>query len=362
MKRRPLGLTLDQAATKEITMVEQPREEVAKAEADMRYLNLTDSGSLKTLNASLQITKHGISNATTGGAGILNVAEDELEVVKPLGSGAFGVVNLMRVKATGQLCAMKELRITEEPQAQKNIYREIKTSIDLSNNPFMVSTYNIYAHPGSILHILLEFCQYGSSQDLLKRLKNGKLTENGLGVFIIDTLRGLSYLHDHCKIIHRDIKSANILVDANGYCKLADFGVASSVLTHDEETATKTFAGSLSYMAPERIQNQPYSYNSDIWSMGLTYVELLTGSYPYKNVSSFWDAMNVVVNGQPPLLKEEHGYSTGLCDVVNAMLEKDPAKRMGAAQLLHLPFCRKYLAKEQDIRKMFTKWLVDNVE
>lgn len=194
---------------------------------------------------------------------------------------------------------MKEIRISDEEQTQKNIYREIKASISLSCNPYMVKTYNIYSHPGSILHILLEFCKYGSSQDMLKKLKTGKLTENALAVFIIDTLRGLAYLHDNCKIIHRDIKSANILIDEHGYCKLADFGVASSVLPNDDEAAMKTFVGSLSYMSPERIQNQPYSYVSDVWSMGLTYVELLTGSYPYDNVNSFWDAMNVIVNGAP---------------------------------------------------------------
>lgn len=68
---------------------------------------------------------------------------------------------------------MKEIRISDEEQTQKNIYREIKASISLSCNPYMVKTYNIYSHPGSILHILLEFCKYGSSQDMLKKLKTG---------------------------------------------------------------------------------------------------------------------------------------------------------------------------------------------
>lgn len=357
MKRRPMALTLDASSTPTDGSVE----DVQKGGSGTQYIKITDSGSLNTLHESLQISAHGITK-TSSPEHILNVQESDLEVVKPLGAGAFGTVNLVKVKTTGQLCAMKEIRISDEEQTQKNIYREIKASISLSCNPYMVKTYNIYSHPGSILHILLEFCKYGSSQDMLKKLKTGKLTENALAVFIIDTLRGLAYLHDNCKIIHRDIKSANILIDEHGYCKLADFGVASSVLPNDDEAAMKTFVGSLSYMSPERIQNQPYSYVSDVWSMGLTYVELLTGSYPYDNVNSFWDAMNVIVNGDPPLLKEDAGYSPGLCDLINAMLEKDPSKRMTAAQLLKLPFCKKYLAKEEDLRKLFVKWVQDNLK
>ncbi|TNJ26678.1 Kinase, STE STE7 [Giardia muris] len=356
MKRRPIGLTLESAPAPAAV------EEVSGAvTANPQALKVTESGSLTSMHESFQITAKGIAKAENAGV-LLDVQEDELETLRPLGAGSFGTVNLVRVRTTGQLAAMKELRISDDEQSRKNIYREIKASIELSAHPFVVKTYNIYAHPNSILHILLEFCGYGSSQDLLKRLKSGRLTENGLAVFIIDTLRALAYLHDTCKIIHRDIKSANILVDEEGRCKLADFGVASSVLTHDEEVATKTFAGSLSYMSPERIQNQPYTFNSDIWSMGLTYVELVTGRYPYDGVNSFWDAMNVIVNGNPPLLKEDDGFSPGLCDLVAAMLEKDPAKRMSAAQLLKLPFCKKYLAKEEDLRKLFVKWIADNVE
>jgi len=361
MKRR-LGLTIESPTptiTEGLADGDNPLDdEPSKVTAP---LEVRDSGTLVSVRGSLVIGGEGVRKAGDVDASqLLQVSESELEQVRVLGNGSFGVVNLMRVRTTGLLCAMKEIRVSDDAQAQRNIYREIKTSIRLSRNPFMVHTYNIYSASGNILHILLEYCSYGSAQDLLRRVKGGRLNENALGVFAIDTLRGLAYMHDTCRIIHRDIKSANILIDSEGYCKLADFGVASSVIEHDEEMATKTFCGSLSYLPPERVQNQNYSFNSDVWSMGLTYVELLTGKFPYSGITSFWDAMNAIVNGPPPRLHEEHGFSAPLCNLVNSMLEKDPAKRMSAAQLLKFPFCKKYLAKEDELRKFFVKWLKAN--
>lgn len=113
-------------------------------------------------------------------------------------------------------------------------------------------------------------------------------------------------------------------------------------------------------MAPERFNKVGrYGPPSDVWSVGITLVELITGQFPYANFSEFFQAMNAIVDGPAPLLTNE-AYSQDCRSCINAMLEKDPAKRLSASELLKMPFCKKYMAKEADIRAMLAKWLKDN--
>ena len=99
-------------------------------------------------------------------------------------------------------------------------------------------------------------------------------------------------------------------------------------------------------MAPERFGTERYDKSSDVWSLGISFVELLLGKYPYSEFREIFQAMSSIVDGPAPLITQEQGFSADCCNMIKAMLEKDPKKRFTASQLLQMPFCRKYLAKE----------------
>lgn len=144
----------------------------------------------------------------------------------------------------------------------------------------------MYSAPGGKIAVLQEFAALGSTESLYHGLKGGRVTENGIGVIASDVLRALDFLHRQ-GVIHRDIKPANLLMTADGRCKLADFGVATSVLQFDSAQAEKTFTGSISYMAPERFKNT-YGPASDVWSFGITLLELLQGKFPFQDFPDFF--------------------------------------------------------------------------
>lgn len=319
------------------------------------FLNTQDDGTVRSQAASIQFGPDGIMDNQL--EQVVHVGFNQLTEVRELGHGSFGKVSLVEAP-DGQQYALKELKLSTDLPTQKNIYKELHSYLDYSH-PFIVATHNLYSQPGHKIYVLLEYAKYGSTKDLLGRLANGKINENGIGMIAIDSLRALDYIHKR-KIIHRDIKPDNLLMTADGRCKLADFGVATSLLTYDNNQAQQTFAGSISYMAPERFGEQPYGPPSDVWSLGITLVELLTGKFPYALFNEFFQAMQAIVKGPAPLLKPESGFTTDCCNMINAMLEKDPKHRLTAAQLLMMPFCKKYLAKEKEIRPIFARWIADN--
>ncbi|KAH0573332.1 Kinase, STE STE7 [Spironucleus salmonicida] len=336
LRKKP-GLTISSAT------VEQP--------TGKPFFSLSTQA-MVTQNQSIMLDANGLKNAK------VPIPFSDLTEVKVLGNGSFGVVYLVKDK-TGQEFALKEIRITEDPEVQKNIYRELHSYLDYAHK-HIVQTFNVYFLDGMKVNVLLELCKYGSAKDLQKRLKSQKFNENCIGILAIDILRALVYVHNK-KIIHRDIKPDNILIAENGDCKLADFGVATSVLVHDENQAQQTFAGSISYMAPERIQSETYTESSDIWSLGVSFVELLMGRFPYGELKDIWNAINLVVKGPAPLLNENMGYSKYCVEFINAMLEKDVSQRVNAQQLLDMTFCKMYLKKEGELRQKFAKWIKDNI-
>merc|ERR1719210_1262953 len=115
----------------------------------------------------------------------------------------------------------------------------------------------------------------GGSLDLILR-KAGRIPEPILGTITIAVLKGLSYLREKHQIMHRDVKPSNILVNTCGEIKLCDFGVSGQLI----DSMANSFVGTRSYMAPERLQGSHYSVQSDIWSLGLSLVEMSIGRYP----------------------------------------------------------------------------------
>jgi len=189
---------------------------------------------------------------------------------------------------------------------------------------------------GNELWIAMEFCGGGSISDIMTVLGRS-LTENQIATVCYYVVLGLKYLHSVRKI-HRDVKAGNILLNMKGEAKLADFGVSGQL--SDTMAKRKTVIGTPFWMAPEVIQEVGYDYKADIWSLGITAIEMAEGDPPYSNIHPM-RAIFMIPSRPPPRLSEPEKWSKEFYDFVAQCLTKDPAERPSADQLLKHSFVTK---------------------
>eukprot|EP00066_Takifugu_rubripes_P023689 XP_011612955.1 PREDICTED: dual specificity mitogen-activated protein kinase kinase 2 isoform X2 [Takifugu rubripes] len=186
--------------------------------------------------------------------------DEDFEPICELGAGNGGVVNKVRHKPSGLVMARKLIHLEIKPAIRNQIIRELQV-LHECNSPYIVGFYGAFYSDGEI-SICMEHMDGGSLDQVLKEA--GKMPEEILGKVSIAVLRGLAYLRDKHQIMHRDVKPSNILVNSRGEIKLCDFGVSGQLI----DSMANSFVGTRSYMS------------SDVWSMGLSLVELAIGRYP----------------------------------------------------------------------------------
>nr|WVH01951.1 cytokinesis protein [Naematelia aurantialba] len=257
-----------------------------------------------------------------------------------LGRGASGSVYRALNFLTGETVAIKSVSLLSlAPSALPDIMSEIDLLKNL-NHPNIVK-YKGFARDKENLFIVLEYCENGSLQSILKKF--GKFPESLVAVYISQVLEGLIYLHDQ-GVIHRDIKGANILTNKDGSVKLADFGVSSRTAGPQLEDNDNEVVGSPYWMAPEVIEQSGASTASDIWSVGCVVVELLEGRPPYGDLAPMQALWRIV---QDESMKLPDGASPIVRDFLYQCFQKDPNLRVSAKKLLRHPWmmsARKHLA------------------
>ncbi|CAO3692575.1 unnamed protein product [Umbelopsis ramanniana] len=267
---------------------------------------------------------------------------DELELKEELGKGQYGTVQKVFHKATNVVMAMKEIRLELDETKLNQILMELDI-LHKSTSPFIVEFYGAFFIE-SCVYYCMEYMDAGS----LDKLYGDGVPEEVLAKIAISMLHGLKFLKDELSIIHRDVKPTNVLVNKAGQVKLCDFGVSGQL----DKSLAKTNIGCQSYMAPERIQAvNTYSVSSDVWSLGLSLVEVAGGKYPYENDNMFAQ-LKAIIDEEPPKLPAH--FSEEAHSFMSDCLRKDATQRPTYSQLLQHPFIKKY----EDVDVDMAAWAV----
>ncbi|PRQ49339.1 putative mitogen-activated protein kinase kinase kinase STE-STE11 family [Rosa chinensis] len=277
------------------------------------------------------------SNRTTGVTESIASALSKWKKGRLLGRGTFGHVYVGFNSESGQMCAIKEVRLVED-QSLKECLKQLNQEINLLSQ---LSHPNIVRYHGSelgdeALSVYLEYVSGGSIHKLLQEY--GAFKEPVIQNYTRQILSGLAYLHGR-NTVHRDIKGANILVDPNGEIKLADFGMAKHITN---VASMLSFKGSPYWMAPEVVMNtNGYSLAVDIWSLGCTILEMATSKPPwsqYEGVAAIFKIGNSKdMPDIPDYLSHDAKNFVRLC------LQRNPSERPTASQLLDHPFIREQM-------------------
>ncbi|CAN8096659.1 unnamed protein product [Discula destructiva] len=286
--------------------------------------------------------------------------ENRIEEMGSLGEGAGGAVTRCRLKGGKTVFALKVITTNPDPDIKKQILREINFNKGCASD-HICRYYGGFLDPATAtISIAMEFCEGGSLDSIYREVKRlgGRTGEKVLGKVAEGVLQGLTYLEAR-RILHRDIKPSNILLCRNGEVKLCDFGVSGDFGTKGE---ANTFIGTSYYMAPERITGQTYTITSDVWSTGVTLLEVAQHRFPFPADGSesqpragLIDLLTYIVQQPIPKLKDEPDagifWSDNFKYFIESCLEKNPKRRGMPWKMLEHPWMIELKTKKVNMAK-----------
>lgn len=265
----------------------------------------------------------------------------DMEHIEELGNGTCGHVVKMRHIPSGSIIAVKQMRRSGNSDENKRIIMDIEVVLKSHDCKYIVQCLGCFITDSEvwICMELMDTC----FDKLLKRFKQS-IPEEVLGKVTVATVEALSYLKDKHDVMHRDVKPSNILLDTKGNVKLCDFGISGRLV--DSMAKTRS-AGCAAYMAPERIEppdpkNPDYDIRADVWSLGITLVEMATGVFPYHDCKTDFEVLTKVIGQEPPRLPTDKEFTPEFRDFVSICLIKNPRDRPKYTLLKSHEFIKTY--------------------
>ncbi|XP_068778758.1 dual specificity mitogen-activated protein kinase kinase 7 isoform X1 [Struthio camelus] len=277
---------------------------------------------------------------------------NDLENLGEIGSGTCGQVWKMRFRKSGHVIAVKQMRRSGNKEENKRILMDLDVVLKSHDCPYIVQCFGTFITNTDVF-IAMELM--GTCAEKLKKRIQGPIPERILGKMTVAIVKALFYLKEKHGVIHRDVKPSNILLDERGQIKLCDFGISGRLV--DSKAKTRS-AGCAAYMAPERIDppdptKPDYDIRADVWSLGISLVELATGQFPYQNCKTDFEVLTKVLQEEPPRLPPAMGFSGDFQAFVRDCLTKDHRKRPKYNKLLEHTFIKRYETLEVDVASWF---------
>jgi len=288
-----------------------------------------------------------------------DIEADDLEVICELGRGAYGVVEKMKHKKTETILAVKRITATVNSVEQRRLLMDLDIAMRSSDCEYTVHFYGAMFREGDVW-ICMEVMDTSVDKFYAKVFGNGRdMQEWVLGKIAFSVVSALNYLHKKLKVIHRDVKPSNILVSSSGKVKMCDFGISGYLV----DSVAKTIdAGCKPYMAPERIDpsGNPANYDvrSDVWSFGISMMEITTGKFPYKLWATPFEQLRQVVMDPAPALPPDK-FSADLVDFIAVCLNKVVTERASYSSLLQHSFLTEHGSVADTQMGAFIKEILD---
>ena len=284
----------------------------------------------------------------------LNIAKETYLQKEFLGSGSFGTVFLIESILSHIYYVCKHINLDGlTKEEEKKALSEVSV-LKKCNHPNIINFKEAFItkNPKRRLHLITEYATEGDLGKKLIRQKEKKeyFSEKQIIYWLVQVCLALKYIHK-LHVIHRDIKPSNIFLTKNGIIKIGDFGISKILIKNVKNTNTQI--GTPNYMPPEVINSESYDYTVDIWSLGITFFELMTFKVPFKGNTDIGLFANIINGKKNTSINNNNGYyfSNELINIINKMIKKNPSERPTINEILNVPIINHYLKEFLKINK-----------